>query len=78
MVKGTFGTTLFCPESQMNEFPSPESLKERIMISTKPPKQYSEHGRAIEQYSRTESRSSKDEVPFSHGVYLSSFHIFHS
>ncbi|KAH7542246.1 hypothetical protein FEM48_Zijuj02G0053000 [Ziziphus jujuba var. spinosa] len=38
MVINTFGDMLYCPEVEfMMEFPSPESLKERIMISTKPP-----------------------------------------
>ncbi|XP_019178416.1 PREDICTED: phosphoinositide phospholipase C 2-like isoform X1 [Ipomoea nil] len=69
MVKRTFGEMLFCPGSEMYEFPSPESLKERIMISTKPPKEYAEvHGRANERY----PRPSKDEVPFSHGVFFTS------
>lgn len=41
MVIQTFGDTLYYPvaEDQMVEFPSPESLKNRIIISTKPPKE---------------------------------------
>ncbi|CAK9164203.1 unnamed protein product [Ilex paraguariensis] len=43
MVTETFGETLFYPESEcFNEFPSPEELKYRIIISTKPPKEYLE------------------------------------
>ncbi|PSS34668.1 Phosphoinositide phospholipase [Actinidia chinensis var. chinensis] len=43
MVTQTFGDILFCPESEhLVEFPSPESLKRRIIISTKPPKEYLE------------------------------------
>ncbi|CAL0320323.1 unnamed protein product [Lupinus luteus] len=43
MVTQTFGDILFCPSSEnFNEFPSPESLKRRIIISTKPPKEYLE------------------------------------
>lgn len=43
MVTNTFGSILYCPESeQLEEFPSPQSLKGRIMISTKPPKEYRE------------------------------------
>lgn len=40
----TFGTDLFYPENveELKEFPSPESLKGRILISTKPPKEYLE------------------------------------
>nr|XP_016505972.1 PREDICTED: phosphoinositide phospholipase C 2-like [Nicotiana tabacum] len=37
MVKKTFGSMLFIPQSEMDEFPSPNSLKNKILISTKPP-----------------------------------------
>ncbi|CAN1259364.1 Phosphoinositide phospholipase C 2 [Linum perenne] len=41
MVTQTFGDILFTPDSEcLKEFPSPESLKRRIIISTKPPKEY--------------------------------------
>ncbi|KAK8517155.1 hypothetical protein V6N13_092441 [Hibiscus sabdariffa] len=43
MVTQTFGDILFSPGSEcLQEFPSPESLKKRIIISTKPPKEYLE------------------------------------
>ncbi|KAK7387459.1 hypothetical protein VNO78_28280 [Psophocarpus tetragonolobus] len=43
MITGTFGDILFAPSSEsLKEFPSPESLKGRIIISTKPPKEYLE------------------------------------
>ncbi|GAV91847.1 C2 domain-containing protein/PI-PLC-Y domain-containing protein/PI-PLC-X domain-containing protein/efhand_like domain-containing protein [Cephalotus follicularis] len=43
MVTQTFGDLLYYPESDsLTEFPSPESLKHRIIISTKPPKEYLE------------------------------------
>jgi phosphatidylinositol phospholipase C delta len=43
MVTQTFGDILFTPGSErLKEFPSPESLKRRIIISTKPPKEYLE------------------------------------
>ncbi|XP_057955156.1 phosphoinositide phospholipase C 2-like isoform X8 [Malania oleifera] len=43
MVTKTFGAMLFRPESEYSqEFPSPASLKKRIIISTKPPKEYLE------------------------------------
>ncbi|KAE9463585.1 hypothetical protein C3L33_04496, partial [Rhododendron williamsianum] len=42
MVIKTFGSTLFRTESELNELPSPESLKTRIILSTKPPKEYLE------------------------------------
>ncbi|KAL9238688.1 hypothetical protein vseg_013078 [Gypsophila vaccaria] len=38
MVTKTFGDMLF-PGTDFQEFPSPESLKKRILISTKPPKE---------------------------------------
>ncbi|XP_054788815.1 phosphoinositide phospholipase C 2-like isoform X2 [Prosopis cineraria] len=41
MVTQTFGDILFYPDSEaLKEFPSPESLKKRIIISTKPPKEF--------------------------------------
>lgn len=41
MIKETFGDTLHLTESEaMSEFPSPEDLKGKIIVSTKPPKEY--------------------------------------
>ena len=41
MVTETFGDLLFTSKSEsFPEFPSPESLKKKIIISTKPPKEY--------------------------------------
>lgn len=41
MVANTFGDILFTPNTEsVKEFPSPDSLKRRIIISTKPPKEY--------------------------------------
>ncbi|URE07537.1 zinc finger CCCH domain-containing protein [Musa troglodytarum] len=43
MVMETFGDMLYYPDSEsLKEFPSPEALKHRIIISTKPPKEYLE------------------------------------
>lgn len=43
MLTQTFGDMLFYPESEfIAEFPSPEALKRRVLISTKPPKEYLE------------------------------------
>ncbi|TYI86623.1 hypothetical protein E1A91_D04G077800v1 [Gossypium mustelinum] len=43
MVTQTFGEILFSPGPEcFKEFPCPESLKRRIIISTKPPKEYLE------------------------------------
>ncbi|XP_062181461.1 phosphoinositide phospholipase C 2-like [Phragmites australis] len=41
MIKETFGDMLYISESEhMAEFPSPDDLKGKIIISTKPPKKY--------------------------------------
>jgi phosphatidylinositol phospholipase C delta len=41
MLKETFGDMLFISESEsMSEFPSPDDLKGKIIVSTKPPKEY--------------------------------------
>ncbi|KAK4376097.1 hypothetical protein RND71_006774 [Anisodus tanguticus] len=37
MVKSTFRSMLFIPKSEVDEFPSPNKLKNKILISTKPP-----------------------------------------
>ncbi|XP_068668302.1 phosphoinositide phospholipase C 2-like [Aristolochia californica] len=43
MVTQTFGEMLFMPsEEGLKEFPSPDSMKNRVIISTKPPKEYLE------------------------------------
>ncbi|XP_028784564.1 phosphoinositide phospholipase C 4 [Neltuma alba] len=47
MITETFGDMLFRPESEnFKAFPSPEELKHRIIISTKPPKEYLQAGSA--------------------------------
>uniref|UniRef100_A0A5B6ZR12 Phosphoinositide phospholipase C n=1 Tax=Davidia involucrata TaxID=16924 RepID=A0A5B6ZR12_DAVIN len=58
MVTQTFGDMLFSPGSEcLKEFPSPESLKKRIIISTKPPKEYLE----AKEVKRKESDSQKEK-----------------
>lgn len=43
MFSQTFGEMLYYPDSQcLKEFPSPEALKRKIVLSTKPPKEYLE------------------------------------
>lgn len=39
-----FGNTLYYPDTEkhLKEFPSPEFLKNRVILSTKPPKEYLE------------------------------------
>lgn len=56
MITETFEDMLFYPESEcLEEFPSPEEMKYRIIISTKPPKEYLE-AKTIKE---TEDHSSK-------------------
>ncbi|KAI3514056.1 hypothetical protein L1887_12372 [Cichorium endivia] len=61
MVTETFGSMLFFPESEkLEELPTPESLKYRILISTKPPKEYLEAEEDKQSSSRLKSRVSDD------------------
>ncbi|CAI9772231.1 unnamed protein product [Fraxinus pennsylvanica] len=65
MIKETFGDMLFCPgEECLKEFPSPESLKKRVMISTKPPKEYlqAKDAKAKESGSNKGKDSSEEEA----------------
>lgn len=46
MITETFGDMLYCPETDYPaEFLSPEALKHRVIISTKPPKEFLESGK---------------------------------
>lgn len=58
MLTQTFGDILFTPGLvSLKEFPSPELLKKRILISTKPPKEYLE-GKEIKKKGDLESEKS--------------------
>ncbi|KAL7147867.1 hypothetical protein ABFS83_06G137900 [Erythranthe nasuta] len=65
MVMQIFGDMLYCPDPESSkEFPSPEALKHKIILSTKPPKEYlslkiAEDGENIP--SPQEKDSSEDE-----------------
>lgn len=49
MVNDIFGEMLFRPDSQqMNQFRSPESLKGKILISTKPPESPENQGKRVQ------------------------------
>ncbi|PKI39560.1 hypothetical protein CRG98_040030 [Punica granatum] len=62
MVTQTFGDVLFTPDADcLKEFPSPESLKRRVIISTKPPKEYLEAKEVTEKES--DARKGKDSQP---------------
>ncbi|XP_060175028.1 phosphoinositide phospholipase C 4-like [Lycium barbarum] len=62
MLTETFGDTLFAPESDsLKECPSPEELKHRIIISTKPPKEYLEASSASVCKDRRNSSTRSEE-----------------
>ncbi|KAI3458551.1 hypothetical protein Pfo_015214 [Paulownia fortunei] len=62
MITQTFGEMLFTPGSDLlRDFPSPESLKRRIVISTKPPKEYLEAKKVKVQKSNLEMGQSSAE-----------------
>ncbi|OMO50110.1 C2 calcium-dependent membrane targeting [Corchorus capsularis] len=63
MVTQTFGDILFSPGPEcLKEFPSPDSLKKRIIISTKPPKEYLEAKEAKDKENVTErAKAGSDE-----------------
>lgn len=59
MLIEVFGEMLYCPGSQcLEELPSPEELKHRIVLSTKPPKEYLESRQQNDK--ETASPSGKD------------------
>lgn len=61
MITETFRETLFLPDTEcFKEFPSPEELKKRVMISTKPPKEYTE-AKDAKEGSQRDNKDSGDE-----------------
>ncbi|XP_021891785.1 phosphoinositide phospholipase C 4-like [Carica papaya] len=63
MLIQTFEGTLFYPESEsLEEFPSPEKLKHRIIISTKPPKEYLEANRKNRRSNSEKENDSDDDA----------------
>ncbi|GFP97643.1 phosphoinositide phospholipase c 6 [Phtheirospermum japonicum] len=63
MVIQVFGDMLYCPESEegLQEFPSPEALKHKIILSTKPPKEYLSTTESKKNVETQEKDSSEDE-----------------
>nr|ABU53666.1 phospholipase C [Torenia fournieri] len=62
MLTQTFGEMLFCPESDcLSEFPSPEDLKHRVIISTKPPKEYLEAQNSLDKGNNSQKEKDSDE-----------------
>ncbi|KAE8723436.1 Phosphoinositide phospholipase C 6 [Hibiscus syriacus] len=69
MVTQTFGDILFSPGSEcLKEFPSPESLKKRIIISTKPPKEYLEAKEVKDKEDGSERGKASDEETWGNEV----------
>lgn len=66
MVKETFGEMLYCNETEnIENFPSPESLKEKVLISTKPPKEYLEENIEGKEVSENVSGTVRNELSIS-------------
>ncbi|KAK3409793.1 hypothetical protein EUGRSUZ_J01884 [Eucalyptus grandis] len=63
IVTKTFESKLHRPDTdQLAEFPSPESLKRKILISTKPPKEYLERQSSMEkEYNSAQSEELSDK-----------------
>ncbi|KAA3481997.1 phosphoinositide phospholipase C 2-like [Gossypium australe] len=63
MITETLGDILFTPGPEVfKEFPSPETLKKRIIISTKPPKDYTEAKEDKDKENDSKSDKADDEV----------------
>ncbi|KAI9109278.1 hypothetical protein K1719_019901 [Acacia pycnantha] len=61
MITATFGDMLFVPPCEnYKAFPSPEELKHRILISTKPPKEYLQAGSADVSMKRPQNSKDSD------------------
>ncbi|KAI4383889.1 hypothetical protein MLD38_009680 [Melastoma candidum] len=61
MLTQTFGDMLYYPEAELKEFPSPEELKYRVLISTKPPKEYLEAKNEKQDSSLSQKDKDSDE-----------------
>ena len=62
MVDQTFGKMLFYPQSEcLKEFPTPEDLKNKIIISTKPPKEYLEAQNNKDKMSNSQKGKDSDD-----------------
>ncbi|XP_074287212.1 phosphoinositide phospholipase C 6-like [Silene latifolia] len=63
MVTEVFGKMLYVPESKhLEQFPSPEELKYRIVLSTKPPKEYLEEKQSKEKGNTSPSPSTDETL----------------
>ncbi|KAK6786446.1 hypothetical protein RDI58_014971 [Solanum bulbocastanum] len=61
MITQTFGDMLFSPSESLKELPSPESLRKRVMISTKPPKEYLQ-SKEVKEKDDTKKEAEQDDV----------------
>ncbi|KAL3750529.1 hypothetical protein ACJRO7_011518 [Eucalyptus globulus] len=61
MITQTFGEMLYYPEAELKELLSPEDLKHRIIISTKPPKEYLE-AKGTKESSHSEKKDAEDDI----------------
>lgn len=68
MVTETFGDVLYYSGSDtITEYPSPESLKKRIIVSTKPPKEYLDKTNSMEkndEESSVKMKTSPEDDPW--------------
>ncbi|GMY10587.1 phosphoinositide phospholipase C 2-like [Fagus crenata] len=65
MVTKTFRDSLYRHESEyIEEFPSPESLKRKILISTKPPKEYLDDQSSMEREGSQSQEDSEEEKTY--------------
>ncbi|GKU93376.1 hypothetical protein SLEP1_g6971 [Rubroshorea leprosula] len=64
LVTKIFGDMLYKTGSEyLTEFPSPECLKRKVLISTKPPKEYLESHRRRERSEEWEAEMDEEEIP---------------
>ncbi|PKI31854.1 hypothetical protein CRG98_047740 [Punica granatum] len=61
MLTQTFGGMLYYPKSELKEFPSPEDMKYKVIVSTKPPKEYLEAKNAQEEGDNLHKDKDSDE-----------------
>ncbi|WCJ29178.1 Phosphoinositide phospholipase C 4 [Euphorbia peplus] len=74
MITETFADMLYVPEYEyLEELPSPEDLKHRIIISTKPPKKYNKPAASVKSraYKSRKDHNNKDSDDESWGTDLS-------
>lgn len=70
MVTEVFGNILYYPETEhVKEFPSPEFLKNRVILSTKPPKEYLEAKSFKEKdFEHSDSKKNNEETAWGREV----------